>query len=134
MRRGDIVLVDLPQVVGATGHEQIGMRPALIVHDDMTSSNLSVVMIIPVTSNLTAKNYPHTILIQPSKQNGLSMPSVLLVFQLRAIDKRRISKKLGEVEPPIMEQVNTELKIMLGILLSILIQNSLNKKMLEFGI
>jgi len=115
MHRGDIVLVDLPPVAGVSGHEQIGMRPALVVHDDATSSNLSVVMIVPVTSNLKARNYPHTILIQPSRQNGLSMPSVLLVFQLRAIDKQRISKKLGEIEEPIMEQVNTELKNLLGI-------------------
>ena len=115
MQRGDIVLVDLPQVAGVSGHEQIGMRPALIVHNDATSSNLSVVMVVPVTSNLTARNYPHTVLVQPSRQNGLSMPSVLLVFQLRAIDKRRISRKLGEIEVSIMEQVNTELKNLLRI-------------------
>ncbi|MBI2331210.1 MAG: type II toxin-antitoxin system PemK/MazF family toxin [Chloroflexi bacterium] len=115
MHRGDIVLVDLPQVAGASGHEQIGMRPALVVHNDTTSSNLSVVMIVPVTSNLTAKNFPHTLLIQPSKQNGLSMPSVLLVFQLRAIDKQRIKKKLGEIEPPILDKVDIELKSLLGI-------------------
>ncbi|MBI5841124.1 MAG: type II toxin-antitoxin system PemK/MazF family toxin [Chloroflexi bacterium] len=115
MQRGDIVLVDLPQVAGTSGHEQTGSRPALVVHDDATSVNLSVVMIIPMTSNLTAQNFSHTILIKPSKQNGLSMPSVILIFQLRAIDKRRIMKKIGVIEPPIMEQVNIELKKLLGI-------------------
>ena len=115
MQRGDIVLVDLPQVAGISGREQIGTRPALVVHSDVTSPSLSVVMIVPITSNLTAKNFPHTILIQPSKQNGLSKPSVLLVFQLRAIDKRRITKKLGEIDASIMDQVNTEFKKLLGI-------------------
>lgn len=115
MQRGDIVLVDLPQIAGAGGHEQIGKRPALVVHDDVTSGKLSVIMIIPMTSNLTAKNFDHTLLIQPSQQNGLSMPSVLLVFQLRAIDKQRLVKKLGELETPIMIQVNIELKNLLGL-------------------
>ena len=115
MQRGDIILVDLPQVAGVSGHEQAGSRPALVVHDDATSANLSVIMIIPITSNLAAQNFAHTILIQPSKQNGLSMPSVILIFQLRAIDKRRIVKKLGVVETSVMEQVNEELKKLLGI-------------------
>ncbi len=115
MQRGDLVLVNLPQVAGASGHEQIGSRPALVVHDDATSADLSVIMIVPMTSNLTAKNFPHTILIQPSKQNGLNTPSVILIFQLRAIDKRRIVKKLGTIETQVMNQVNEELKKLLGI-------------------
>ena len=115
MQRGDIVLVELPQVAGVSGHEQIGTRPALVVHNDTTSANLSVIVIVPMTSNLRTQSFAHTIVIQPSKQNGLNMPSVLLVFQLRAIDKRRIVKKIGVVELPIMEQVNDELKNLLGI-------------------
>jgi mRNA interferase MazF len=115
MQRGDIVLVNLPQVAGVSGHEQTGVRPALVVHDDATSDSLSLIMIVPITSNLTAQKFAHTIPIQPSTQNGLSVSSVLLVFQLRATDKRRIVKKLGEIEAPIMERVNAELKNLLGI-------------------
>ena len=115
MQRGDIVLVDLPQAAGASGHEQTGNRPALVVHSDATSANLSIIMIVPLTSNLTAKQFPHTVEIQPSKQNGLSMLSVLLVFQLRAIDKRRILKKLGVIEAPLLDQVTAEIKKMLEI-------------------
>jgi len=114
MKRGDIILVELPQA-DTSGHEQEGLRPALVVHDDDTSGNLSVVMIVPMTSNLKLQNFAHTILIQPSQQNGLSMPSVLLVFQLRAIDKRRIKKTLGSLEADLMEQVNAEMKKLLGI-------------------
>jgi mRNA interferase MazF len=115
MQRGDIVLVDLPQPAGASSHEQIGNRPALVVHKDTTSASLSVIMIVPMTSNLAAKQFPHTIEIQPSRQNGLSFPSILLVFQLRAIDKRRILKKLGTVEASILELVTAEMKKMLVI-------------------
>ena len=43
------------------------------------------------------------------------MPSVLMVFQLRAIDKSRVIKKIGEIEQPVMDQVNNELKKLLGI-------------------
>ena len=77
MKRGDIFLVNLPQVTDGAGHEQVGTRPALIMHDDATSGTLSVVIIVPFTSNLKAKRFPHTIVVQPSKENGLSMPSVL---------------------------------------------------------
>ena len=115
MKRGDIVLVNLPQVADGTGHEQVGTRPALIVHDDATSDTLSVVMIVPFTSNLKAQRFPHTILVQPSKANGLSMPSVLLVFQLRAIDKQRVTKKIGHLEDKLMGKVNHEIKDLLGL-------------------
>jgi mRNA interferase MazF len=114
MKRGDIILVELPQA-DTSGHEQEGVRPALVVHDDATNNQLSVVMIVPMTSNLKLQNFAHTILIQPSQQNGLSMPSVLLVFQLRAIDKRRIKKTLGSLEAKFMEQVNAEMKKLLGL-------------------
>jgi mRNA interferase MazF len=115
MTRGDIVLVNLPQAARVAGHEQVGTRPALVVHEDATSNTLSVVMIVPFTSNLKAQGFPHTILIQPSRQNGLSMPSVLLVFQLRAIDRQRVSKKIGHLEDEIMGKVNQEIKDLLDL-------------------
>ena len=115
MKRGDIVLVNLPQATDDAGHEQVGKRPALIVHDDATSNTLSVVMIVPFTSNIKAQRFPHTILVQPSKENGLSKPSVLLVFQLRAIDKQRVTKKIGHLEDGLMEKVNQEIKDLLGL-------------------
>ena len=101
MKRGDIILVELPQA-NTSGHEQEGSRPALVVHDDATSNQLSVIMIVPI-------------LVQPSVQNGLSMASVLLVFQLRAIDKRRIKRQLGTLEISILEQVDAEMKKLLGL-------------------
>jgi len=72
-------------------------------------------MIVLFTSNLKAQRFPHTILVQPSKQNGLTAPSVLLVFQLRAIDKQRVSKKIGSLEDELMGKVNQGIKDLLGL-------------------
>ncbi len=115
MARGDIVLVNLPQAADGAGHEQVGTRPALVVQDDSASETLSVIMIVPFTSNLKAQRFPHTILIQPSARNGLGTPCVLLVFQLRAIDKKRVTKKIGYLEDELMLKVNNELKDLLGL-------------------
>jgi mRNA interferase MazF len=115
MTRGDIVLVDLPQTKGGAGHEQVGTRPALIVHEEATSNTLSVIMVIPFTSQLNAQSFPHTILIQPSAENGLNYPSVLLIFQLRAIDRNRITDTIGHLDENIMEHVNDQLRLLLGL-------------------
>jgi mRNA interferase MazF len=115
VKRGDIVLVNLPQTADGAGHEQVGTRPALIVHDDITSDTLSVVMIVPFTSNSKAQRFPHTILVEPTEENGLTMQSVLLVFQLRAIDRQRITKTIGHLEDELIEKVNQEMKGLLGL-------------------
>lgn len=115
MKRGDIVLVNLPQTTDGAGHEQVGTRPALIVQDDVTSDTLSVIMIVPFTSNLKAQRFPRTILVEPTEENGLTMQSILLVFQLRAIDKQRITKTIGHLEDELIEKVNQEMKGLLGL-------------------
>jgi len=115
MARGDIVFVDLPAPRGSAGSEQTGPRPALIVHEDATINSFSVIMIVPFTSRLAAQRFAHTIIVPPTASNGLSTSSVLLIFQLRAIDKRRIGGKIGQLEPDLMNQVEIELKALLGL-------------------
>lgn len=115
MQRGDIVFVRLPRVAGQSGHEQIGRRPALVIHNNETANQLSVIMVVPMTSNLNAERFSHTILVEPSATNGLNTTSVLLVFQLRAIDKKRIERKIGTLESSVMENVNKELKKLLQV-------------------
>lgn len=113
MKRGDIYLVDLP--FSSAGHEQGGNRPALIVHNDETSKILSVIMIIPFTSKLSAQRFQHTMVIQPTKENGLNQISILLINQLRAIDRKRITNKIGSLDPVTMAQVNNAMKQLLGL-------------------
>ncbi len=116
MARGDIILVDLPQSAGAPGHEQVGNRPALIVHEDATINVYPVIVVVPFTGQLNAQRFPHTILVQPTPTNSLTADSVLLIFQLRAIDKRRILRTIGRLDPTTMSQVDIELRQLLGLM------------------
>ena len=115
MARGDVLTVELPVPSGRPGHEQAGYRPAIVVQTDLTDAGLPTTMIVPMTSNLSALRFPHTVRVDPSPQNRLTKPSVLLVFQLRAIDKRRLSNKLGRLERHHMQQLETEMRHLLGL-------------------
>lgn len=115
MARGDIVTVNLPSPSGPPGVEQIGQRPAVAVQTDTTDHRLPTTMIVPMTSNLNALRFPHTFRVNPSPQNGLTMPSVLLVFQLRAIDKQRLGQRIGRLEQHHLEQLETELGSLLNL-------------------
>jgi len=115
MNRGDIIFVYLPISPGGAGREQMGLRPALIVHDNATNNILPVVMIIPFTTQLNALRYPHTIRVEPSQENGLSQISALLVFQLRAIDRLRLRNIIGRLEEDLLAKVDIEIRNLLGL-------------------
>lgn len=115
MARGDILTVDFPASPGRAGHEQVGSRPAIVVQTDLTDASLPTTMIIPMTSNLGALRYPHTLRIDPSLQNGLTMASVILVFQVRAIDKRRLGNRIGRLEKRHLQQLETEMRHLLAL-------------------
>lgn len=114
MARGDVLLIELPKSTG--GHEQAGRRPAIAVQADQPPSvNSPLLMIVPCTSKLHALRFPHTIRVEPSNQNGLNRPTILLVFQLRAIDRQRILQKIGSLEQNYIDQVNDEMQHLLGL-------------------
>jgi mRNA interferase MazF len=115
LSRGDIVYVEIPAPPGGSGHEQAGSRPALVVHNDATSRSLSVISVVPFTGKLKAQSFPHTVLVTPTSENGLSCPSVLLVFQLRAIDKKRLRNVIGRLEEHLMDQVEDEIRTLLDL-------------------
>lgn len=100
--KGEIRLVELPSV---NGREQRGTRPVIVLAE--TEANISIV--VPFTSNLQALRFPHTLEIKPSAKNGLDSISIALIFQIRAIDKKRIKKKIGDLE----EESVKELEIIL---------------------
>jgi len=91
MARGDVVLVSLPL---SDRREQSGRRPAIAVQTDQAGEPM--LMVAPVTSNLTALRFSFTLRLEPSADNGLTTPSVVMVFQMRAIDKARIKRASGE--------------------------------------
>jgi mRNA interferase MazF len=87
---GSVVFIDLGNA--PFGHEQSGLRPGVVL-----SEQNGVVIIIPLTTNTAALRFLATYAIADDKQNGLTTPSIALVFQMRAVDVGRIVKRLGSV-------------------------------------
>lgn len=108
MKKGEIWLVELPST---DGHEQVGIRPVII----LAETEVNIAIIVPLTSNLQALRFPHTIEVKPTKRNGLSAISIVLVFQVRAIDKMRLKKKIGDLEMMILNELDQSLKRLLNL-------------------
>ncbi|MBF0200956.1 MAG: type II toxin-antitoxin system PemK/MazF family toxin [Desulfamplus sp.] len=108
MTRGDVILIRLPS---SNGREQSGYRPAIVVQKDMTEEPM--LMIVPVTSNLSASRFAFSVRIEPSMENGVTLPSVAMVFQMRAIDKNRIMRKIGSLLKSDMTRIDEEIWRML---------------------
>jgi mRNA interferase MazF len=112
MEIGDVYTVEIPP---SNGHEQAGARPAIIAQAPKFGVTLPTVLIVPLTSRLTAQSFPGTLLIQPDSDNNLNATSVALVFQLRAIDKRRIKRRLGRLSASDLSKVHDQMKALLHI-------------------
>ena len=102
MQRGEVWRVRLPF---SPGHRQAGERPAVIVQDDAFIATLPTVLLVPFTGTQAAARFPATLLVQPDAQNGLAVPSVALVFQLSALDKRDFLHRLGALDPSVLDQL-----------------------------
>ena len=87
----------------------------LLSFSDVSDASLSTTMIVPLTSQLNALRLPHTLRVDPSPQNGLTRSSMLLVFQLRAIDKIRLGNNIGRLEQHHLQQLETEMRALLGL-------------------
>lgn len=108
MARGDVLLVSLPP---SDQREQSGRRPAVAVQTDQAGEPM--LMVAPVTSNLSALRFAFSVRIEPSTENGLTMPSVVMVFQMRAIDKERIVRRIGRLSQADMARIDAEIWRML---------------------
>lgn len=113
MKRNDIVVVELPPPLGGVGREQSGRRPAVVVQEE--TPGLPTLLVAPLTSQLASLRFPHTLRVEPSPENGLSMPSVILLFQLQVVDKRRVLRVVGELEERYVEQFDSGLRQMLKV-------------------
>lgn len=118
MQEDDICLVEIPL---SSGHEQAGLRPAIIVQA-AALEKLPTVLIVPLTSKLKAADFDFTFIIEPDKTpylntrtNNLDVSSVALVFQLRAIDKRRLKNKIGKIGQAKLELLKQNLKEIMGL-------------------
>ena len=108
MARGDVLLVDLP---GGDGRVQRGRRPAVALHGDVAGDPLLAVA--PATSSLAALRFPFTVRLEPSPDNGLTLPTVVMIFQLRAIDTDFIVRCIGQLSAKDMARVDAEIWRML---------------------
>jgi mRNA interferase MazF len=111
IKRGDIFWVDLDPVEGS---EQAGRRPVLIVQNDIGNEFSPTTIIAPMTTTRFLKEYPTNVFI-PKATAGVKFDSMVLLSQVRVIDKSRLASKLGHLSVSYMDKVDKALKISLGI-------------------
>ena len=110
IKRGEIYYADLSPVVGS---EQGGVRPILIVQNDTGNKYSPTVIAAAITSKLTKAKLPTHIELSEG-ECGLVKDSVILLEQIRTLDKKRLKERIGELPPFTMNKVNTALLISLG--------------------
>ncbi len=110
IKRGELYYADLSPVVGS---EQGGVRPILIVQNDTGNKYSPTIIAAAVTSRLTKAKLPTHIEIT-ANDFGLNKDSVILLEQIRTLDKRRLKERIGELSPLTMRRVNAALLISLG--------------------
>lgn len=111
VKRGDIYYADLSPVVGS---EQGGVRPVLIVQNDVGNKFSPTVIAAAITSQQTKANLPTHIQLY-AENSGLLKDSVVLLEQIRTIDKRRLKEKMGSLDDTSMERVNEAISISFGL-------------------
>ena len=112
IRRGDIFYADLSPVVGS---EQGGVRPVLVIQNDIGNKYSPTVIIAAITSQINKAKLPTHIEIN-GKQYGLPKDSVILLEQVRTIDKRRFIEKICKLDDEMMYKVNEGLMVSLGLI------------------
>ena len=111
VRRGDIFYADLSPVVGS---EQGGLRPVLIVQNDVGNKYSPTVIAAAITSKMGKTHLPTHIDIYADKV-GLQKDSVILLEQIRTIDKRRLREHTGHADRSVMDQVDSALAVSFGL-------------------
>ena len=112
LKRGDVVRVVFDPI---KGHEQSGVRPALVLSPEIINDNFSVVMVAAITSKGTDFVLPIEVLIE-SLEGGLPSNSKILLLQTRCIDKSRIIGSYGSVSHATMSKVDKALAIATGLI------------------
>lgn len=112
IKRGDVFYADLSPVVGS---EQGGFRPVLVVQNDVGNKYSPTIIVAAITSQLTKAKLPTHIELDKSSYN-LPKDSVILLEQLRTIDKRRLQEKITSLNGFKMKQVEKAMLISLGYL------------------
>ncbi|HBK84865.1 MAG TPA: PemK family transcriptional regulator [Firmicutes bacterium] len=112
IKRGDVFFADLNPVVGS---EQGGMRPVLVVQNDVGNKYSPTVIVAAITSQIEKGKLPTHVEVS-ADESSLEKDSVILLEQIRTIDKQRLAQKVAHLEFEIMERVNEALEISLGLI------------------
>ncbi|ARC84035.1 MULTISPECIES: type II toxin-antitoxin system PemK/MazF family toxin [Clostridium] len=111
VKRGDIFYADLSPVVGS---EQGGVRPVIIIQNDIGNRYSPTVIVAAITSQINKAKLPTHVEIS-SEEYGLNKDSVVLLEQIRTLDKRRLKEKIGHMTKDDMEKVDTSLMLSLDL-------------------
>ena len=111
IRRGDIFYADLSPVVGS---EQGGVRPVLIIQNDIGNKYSPTVICAAVTSKMNKAKLPTHIELEAQRYN-LVKNSVVLLEQIRTIDKKRLREKISHIDTELMVKVNEAIRVSLSV-------------------
>ena len=111
IKRGDIYYADLSPVIGS---EQGGLRPVLIVQNDVGNKYSPTVIAAAITSRVSKTKLP-THIDLAGDGAGLAKDSVVLLEQIRTIDKKRLKEKMGHVDEDTMRSVNSAIEVSFGL-------------------
>lgn len=111
VKRGDIYYADLSPVVGS---EQGGLRPVLIIQNDVGNKYSPTVIAAAITSRMSKTRLPTHIDIYADKA-GLAKDSVILLEQIRTLDKRRLKEKMGHLDEAVMQRVDNAIAVSFGL-------------------
>lgn len=116
VRRGDIYYADLSPVIGS---EQGGLRPVLIIQNDIGNRYSPTVIAAAITSKTGKTKLPTHIDVERDADNGqnlgLARDSVILLEQVRTIDKRRLKERMGHLDDLTMQRVNSAITVSFGL-------------------
>ncbi len=111
IKRGDIYYADLSPVVGS---EQGGLRPVLIIQNDIGNRYSPTVIAAAITSRMGKNKLPTHIEVYATRA-GLARDSVILLEQIRTLDKQRLREKMGHLDEDAMERVNEAITVSFGL-------------------
>ncbi len=111
IKRGDIFYADLSPVVGS---EQGGLRPVLIIQNDIGNKYSPTVIAAAITSRMSKTRLPTHIDLY-AERAGLAKDSVILLEQIRTLDKRRLKEKMGHLSEVMMNEVNNAIAVSFGL-------------------
>ncbi|WP_041808099.1 type II toxin-antitoxin system PemK/MazF family toxin [Evansella cellulosilytica] len=112
VKRGDVYFADLSPVVGS---EQGGIRPVLIIQNDIGNRFSPTVIVAAITAQIQKAKLPTHVEIN-AKKYGFDRDSVILLEQVRTIDKQRLTDKITHLDDDMMVKVNDALRISLGLI------------------